>query len=66
MDWDLVGFGVTLHVLVQMVILSSWAWTSFAAFLAFLWDDQMAVSSAKSLVFVRGLSETGKSAQYVM
>jgi hypothetical protein len=63
MDWDLRGFGLILQVFVQVVILFRWPCRILAAIAGFLWLVHTAVSSAKSLVFVRGASVAGKSLQ---
>jgi hypothetical protein len=66
MDWDLRGFGLILQVCVQVVMSFRWPCRILAAIAGFLWLVHTAVSSAKSLVFVRGASVTGKSLQYTM
>jgi hypothetical protein len=63
MDWDLSGFGLILQVFVQVVMSFRWPCRILAAITGFLWLVHTAVSSAKSLVFVRGASVTGKSLQ---
>jgi hypothetical protein len=52
--------------LVQVSIAAMWSWRILLAVNGFFWLVHMAVSSANSLVFVRGSSETRKSLQYVM
>jgi hypothetical protein len=54
MDWDLSGFGLILQVFVQVVMSFRWPCRILAAITGFLWFVHTAVSSAKSLVFVRG------------
>jgi hypothetical protein len=65
-DWDFRGFGLILQELVQVSIAAMWSWRILLAVNGFFWLVHTAVSSANSLVFVRGSSETGKSLQYVM
>jgi hypothetical protein len=66
MDWDLSGFGLILQVFVQVVMSFRWLCRILAAITGFLWLVHSAVSSAKSLVFVRGASVTGKSLYYTI
>ena len=63
-NWDLRGFGLSLQLLVHVSVRLSASWVMKMALSGFLWEAQIAVSSANILVLVLGLSANGKSLQY--